>query len=126
MSDAIFSVNDTKAWLARVRQRSGDATGTVVRLFEVPGMNHCRNGPATAPFDAIRAIVRCVEKGQAPIEIIATARGAGSAGGVNKDLPADWSTARTRPLCPCPKVARYVVGDLEQAASFRCDQVRGQ
>ncbi|HWT17746.1 MAG TPA: tannase/feruloyl esterase family alpha/beta hydrolase, partial [Variovorax sp.] len=39
---------------------------------------------------------------------------------VNTELPAGWSAARTRPLCPYPKVASYVGGDLESAASFAC------
>ena len=37
--------------------------------------------------------------------VIAKARGAGNAGGVNPDVPADWSPTRTRPLCPYPQVA---------------------
>ena len=121
VSDAIFSVNDTEAWLARVTQRHGNATPGFVRLFEVPGMNHCRGGPATDQFDAVSAIVLWVEQGRAPEAIIATARGPGNAGEVNEDLPGNWSPRRTRPLCPYPKVARYVGGDVEVAASFRCE-----
>ncbi len=120
VSDAIFSVNDTEAWLKRVQQHSGDASHDFVRLFEVPGMNHCRSGPATDQFDMVSSIVAWVEQGQPPESIAATARGAGNRGGVNKDLPAGWSADRTRPLCPYPKVARYVGGDVEKAASFRC------
>lgn len=120
-SDAIFSVNDSKDWIKRVGQRSGDGAAGFVRLFEVPGMNHCRGGPATDQFDAISAIVRWVEQGQAPDVIVATARGAGNPGGVNKDLPAGWSADRSRPLCPYPKVARYAGGDVEKAASYRCE-----
>ena len=120
VSDAIFSVNDTEAWLQRVQQRHGAATPGFVRLFEVPGMNHCRGGPSTDQFDAVSAIVRWVEQGQAPDAIVASARGVGNRGGVNADLPADWSASRSRPLCPYPQVARYIGGDAEQAASFRC------
>jgi hypothetical protein len=52
-------------------------------------------------------LVNWVEKGQAPDSVVASARGAGNAGGVNADLPASWSATRTRPLCAYPKVARY-------------------
>jgi len=38
----------------------------------------------------------------------------------NKEIPADWSPNRTRPLCPWPKVARYAAGDKEKAESFAC------
>ena len=122
VSDAIFSIEDTQAWLARVRQRSGTAAADAfVRLFPVPGMPHCRGGASTDQFDAITALVRWVEQGQAPAMLLATARGAGNPGGVNTELPAGWSTARTRSLCPHPQVARYAGGDVELATSFRCE-----
>ena len=119
-SDAIFSLDDSKAWIDRAHQRSGGDASRMVRLFPVPGMNHCRGGPSTDQFDAISPLVRWVEHGEAPQQIVATARGAGNAGGANGDLPAGWSPARTRPLCPYPTVARYLGGDPEQAASFAC------
>jgi hypothetical protein len=120
VSDAIFSIEDTRAWLDRVRQRSGSATDGFARLFAVPGMPHCRGGAATDQFDAITALVRWVEQGQAPDSLLATARGAGNRGGVNKELPAGWAANRTRPLCPHPQVARYTGGDIDSASSFRC------
>ena len=53
--------------------------------------------------------------------MLASARGAGNAGGVNADVPASWSANRTRPLCAYPKVARYNgSGDIESASSFSC------
>ena len=84
-------------------------------------MNHCSGGPATDQFDMLSALVAWVEGGTAPTAIVASARGAGNAGGVNAELPAAWSATRTRPLCAYPKVARYDgTGDLESAASFSC------
>ena len=66
-------------------------------------------------------LVNWVEKGQEPDTVIATARGAGNAGGVNADLPAAWAANRTRPLCPYPKVARYgTSGSIDTASSFTC------
>lgn len=112
VSDAIFSVDDTEAWWRRVQRAGGGAD--VARLFEVPGMNHCRGGPATDQFDAVSAIVRWVEHGEAPDRIVARARAA------NTDLPANWARDRSRPLCPYPQVARYTSGDPERAESFRC------
>ena len=91
-----------------------------VRFFRVPGMGHSRGGPATDQFDGLTAIVNWVEKGQAPDRIVAGARGPGNAGGVNPEVPADWSPTRTRPLCPYPLVARYQGGDKEVASSFAC------
>jgi feruloyl esterase len=71
--------------------------------------------------DFLTPLVKWVEEGVAPQAIVASARGAGHAGGVNPDVPANWDAARTRPLCPFPQIARYKgSGDLEKADSFRC------
>lgn len=84
-------------------------------------MGHCSGGPATDQFEMLGKLVAWVEQGQAPDSVLATARGTGNAGGVNADLPAGWSAARTRPLCPYPKVATYKgSGSLESADSFSC------
>jgi hypothetical protein len=57
--------------------------------------------------------------------MVATARGAGNAGGVNAELPAAWAANRTRPLCPYPSVALYKgSGDVESASSFECRATR--
>ena len=93
---------------------------TLARLFLVPGMNHCSGGPATDQFDALTPLVRWVEQGEVPAQLVASARGAGNPGGVNAELPAGWAPGRTRLLCPWPQVARHAGGDLESATSFRC------
>ena len=119
-SDPIFSSDDTTAWYDGLRTANTDAAA-FARFFRVPGMNHCSGGPATDQFDALTPLVRWVENGQAPDVLLASARGAGTAGGVNPDVPAAWSPARTRPLCAYPKVAKYNgTGDIEQASNFTC------
>ena len=81
----------------------------------------CSGGPSTDQFDLLSPLVKWVEQGQAPQAVVATARGAGNAGGVNTELPADWSAKRTRPLCAYPTVATYKgSGSLEDASSFAC------
>ncbi|HNW65460.1 MAG TPA: tannase/feruloyl esterase family alpha/beta hydrolase, partial [Piscinibacter sp.] len=78
-------------------------------------------GPATDQADFLGPLVAWVEQGRAPGSIVASARGAGNAGGVNAELPASWAPNRTRPLCPYPNVARYKgYGDVESASSWRC------
>jgi Tannase and feruloyl esterase len=80
-----------------------------VRLFAIPGMNHCAGGPATDRFDAFTALVNWVEKKTAPEKIIASA---------GPDSP--WPN-RTRPLCPYPSFAKYKgAGSIEDAADFVC------
>jgi hypothetical protein len=121
VSDPVFSYNDTTAWIDGLAQANGGSADNFARLFAVPGMNHCSGGPSTDQFDALTALVNWVEKGQPPDRLIASARGAGNAAGANAEVPAGWSTTRTRPLCVYPKVARYTgSGDVEKAESFNC------
>ncbi|KAB7778350.1 tannase/feruloyl esterase family alpha/beta hydrolase [Xanthomonas sp. LMG 12459] len=116
--DGIFSFADTAAWYDRLRTADTDAA-SYARLFAVPAMAHCAGGPATDQFDALTPLVAWVEQGQAPDAIVASARGSGSAA-PNAEVPANWSSQRSRPLCPYPQVARYVGGDVEAASSFVC------
>jgi pimeloyl-ACP methyl ester carboxylesterase len=120
--DGAFSLYSTEKYYNNLRAANNGDASNFARLFEVPGMSHCSNGPSTDQFDALTALVNWVEKGQAPDSIVAGARGAGNLGGVNRELPASWSATRTRPLCPYPKVARLKSGatDLESASSFSC------
>jgi Tannase and feruloyl esterase len=108
-SDPVFSLNDTLAWYREVDKLNGEAASDFVRVFPVPGMAHCGGGPATDQFDAFAALVNWVEKGSAPDRIVAKA-------GPKSPWP-----GRTRPLCPYPRVARYVgSGRIDDAANFVC------
>ncbi|MEZ4734207.1 MAG: tannase/feruloyl esterase family alpha/beta hydrolase [Caldilineaceae bacterium] len=78
----------------------GDA-GDFVRLFVVPGMNHCVPPSLTDQFDALTALMNWVEGGQAPDQLIATVNP------LNPELPAAWSKTRTRPLCVWPAIAEF-------------------
>jgi Tannase and feruloyl esterase len=68
---------------------------------------HCGGGPETLDsFDALSAIVKWVEQGQAPERITATGRA----------FP-----GRSRPLCAYPMHAHYKgQGDPESAENFEC------
>ncbi len=120
VSDGVFSESDTRAWVDRVSS-AVSGSSQVVRHFSVPGMNHCSAGPAADQFDMLSPLVAWVEQGIAPESVKASVRGAGNAGGVNPELPKDWSSARTRPLCAYPAVAKYKgSGNIEDAANFSC------
>jgi feruloyl esterase len=120
-SDPIFSSDDTTAWWNQVNGNNSGLANRFARLYLIPGMNHCSGGPATDQFDMLTPMVNWVEKGVAPDSVVASARGAGNAGGVNADVPANWAPNRTRPLCAYPKVARYKgTGSVESADSFVC------
>jgi feruloyl esterase len=78
------------------------------RLFMVPGMQHCTNGPGPSRFDALTALEQWVEQSKAPEEIVA----AHVTGG---------AIDRTRPLCAYPQEARYKgTGSTDDAANFVC------
>jgi Tannase and feruloyl esterase len=120
-SDPIFSSDDTAAWYNALDAFHRGEAARFARYYPVPGMNHCSGGPATDQFDMLTPLVNWVERGAAPQQIVASARGAGNAGGVNADVPTSWAPNRTRPLCPFPKIAVYKgSGSLESADSFSC------
>jgi feruloyl esterase len=79
-----------------------------VRLFMIPGMNHCQGGSGTDKFDGIGALAQWVEKGKTPEQINASHQTSGK-------------IDRTRPLCPYPQVAAYKgSGSTDEAANFAC------
>ncbi len=133
-SDPAISPYSTIDYYQRVLATNGkEATESSVRLYMVPGMDHCAGGPGPDSFgqfgwlsgrdpdDPKRnvnlALERWVEQGTAPAEIIAT-KYADEPGAAQLE-PKKVKT--TRPLCPYPKVAKYDgTGDPNQAASFAC------
>jgi pimeloyl-ACP methyl ester carboxylesterase len=108
LSDPVFSPYDTLRYYNEVAKANGgaDQVQSWSRIFLVPGMNHCAGGPALDRFDALGAVVKWVEKGEAPDSIVAT----------GKHFP-----GVSRPLCAYPKHAQYKgSGDPQDAANFVC------
>ena len=87
-----------------------------VRLFMVPGMQHCGGGPGPNVFDTLTPLEQWVEHGQAPESIPAIHF-------VNND-PAQ-GIDRTMPLCKFPEQAEYRGrGDVNEAANWSCTHNR--
>ena len=108
LSDPVFSPYDTLQYYNEMANANGgpEQVRNWSRIFLIPGMNHCAGGPALDRFDALGAVVKWVEQGQAPDSIIAT----------GKHFP-----GRSRPLCAYPKHAQYKgSGDPQDAANFTC------
>jgi feruloyl esterase len=83
-----------------------------VRLFMVPGMQHCAGGPGPNSFAMLPVLDKWVDAGTAPEQIRATKY-------VNDD-PAQ-GVARTMPLCKFPQQAKYKgAGDVNDAANWAC------
>jgi feruloyl esterase len=79
-----------------------------VRLFMVPGMNHCTGGEGPNTFDMVVALEQWVERQKPPSRILASHTTGGK-------------TDRTRPLCAYPQTAHYRgKGDINDAENFRC------
>lgn len=125
-NDPAIPALNTVDYYQAVENTMGSAdTASFLRLYMVPGMQHCGGGPgpdsfgqawtwaANDPLHNIRiALVDWVEDGIAPDSIIAakTARPAGLG-----------PVVMTRPLCPYPQFARYKgSGDSNDAENFVC------
>jgi feruloyl esterase len=100
-----------------VKKMGAKAAGSFVRLFMVPGMQHCGAGAGPNNFgqggapkgdpaaNIAAALEQWVEKGTAPEMVVAAKPG------------------RTRPLCAYPKTARYKgTGSTDVAGNFECAQ----
>ena len=119
---ALNSINYFESVGSRMGGKERDA---FVRLYMMPGVQHCAGGPGPASFGqypgAVRkdsqhnaelALEQWVEKGIAPAAMIAT-----------KYLDDDpgKGVKMTRPLCPYPQVAKYKgSGDSNDAEYFVC------
>jgi feruloyl esterase len=109
-ADPQISAGSSVEYYKRVLHTMGSASKVCenVRLFIVPGMNHCGGGNGTATFDMLAALEQWLEKGSAPAQIPAA-------------HVADGKTERTRPLCAYPQVATYKgSGSTDQATNFVC------
>lgn len=126
-SDGVIPAASTIDYYDSVEKTVGKAaTRSSVRLFMVPGMEHCRRGPGpnyfgqpltkgrTDPERSIGALLRrWAEGGVPPDRIIAFKR-------ADDDDP-NSQVIRARPLCAWPKIARYRgTGDVDSESSFEC------
>jgi Tannase and feruloyl esterase len=120
-SDAAIPPTNAIEYYKTVQAKMGAKADSFVRLFMVPGMQHCGGGPGPNDFgqngvatgdpdhDINSALERWVEGGAAPAQIVAT------------KYKAPGQAERTRPLCPYPQVAHYKgTGSTDDAANFVC------
>jgi feruloyl esterase len=125
-SDAAIPGQSTVNYYRSVEKRMGaKQTTQFVRLYMVPGMEHCGGGAspnffgqagvptADAQHDIDAALERWVEQGVAPAEIIASK--------FKTNMNPASGVVRTRPLCPYPQTAHYKgEGSTDDAANFVC------
>jgi feruloyl esterase len=109
-SDFGISPEFTRRYYEAVMDKLGGraVAEEVSRLFLLPGVGHCRGGTGADQFDALGPLVRWVEEGVAPDDIVAS-------------RVIDGEVVRTRPLCAYPRVARWTgAGSIDDAANFTC------
>jgi hypothetical protein len=111
-SDQLIYPQGTIDYFERVQDELGTSrTKSFLRLFMAPGVAHCGGGPGPPPSGQFDALVRWVEKGDAPDTLDAIRR------------DANGNVVRSRPLCQYPLVARYKGrGSTDDADNFRCSK----
>jgi feruloyl esterase len=93
-----------------ILKNAGPGKENSVRLFLLPGMDHCGGGAGCDTFDKLAPIDEWVKNGHAPERILTSKLSAGK-------------TVRTRPICAYPLVAKYKgTGGIDEAESFVCSQ----
>ncbi|MEI9971490.1 MAG: tannase/feruloyl esterase family alpha/beta hydrolase [Ignavibacteriota bacterium] len=125
-SDAAIAPQNAINYVESVDAKMGASNAEgFLRLYMVPGMQHCGGGAGVTSFgaggppyadrfhDLDAALEAWVEQGQAPSEIIATKY-------KNASDPSA-GVLRTRPLCPYPTVGSWKgTGSTDDAANFTC------
>ena len=128
-NDPAISPWNSIAYYKSIQKLMGEEkTGSFMRLYMAPGMEHCVGGPgpnffgqlglptAAGPkFGVFDALVGWVENGVPADIVIATKYSPGA--------PGQGKVMMTRPLCPYPLAAKYKgTGDTNDAANFACGQ----
>jgi hypothetical protein len=115
-TDGLIPANNTVAFYEKLSSGlTAKQKQSQLRLFMVPGMNHCSGGEGPSTIDTLGTIDQWASSGMAPERLIAS-RNAGPPG-----APGPQPAPMTRPLCPYPAVARYKgEGPTDKAESFAC------
>jgi feruloyl esterase len=124
-NDPAIAPQNTIQYYNNVVSKMGKKSATAfVRLYMVPGMQHCGDGPGPLDFGAIVG-------GLDPAHSIATALELWAEDGIAPDsiITTKYKTAddpshgilRTRSLCPYPQKAQWKgSGSTDDSANFEC------
>ena len=126
LDPAISPLNTIDYYNGVVAKMGEQATRDFIRLYMVPGMQHCAGGPGPFLFgqlgiptkntpqeNVLVALKQWVEHGAAPGAIIATK--------LKDDHDPSQGVLMTRPLCPYPAIDVYKgSGSTNEAGSFAC------
>jgi pimeloyl-ACP methyl ester carboxylesterase len=115
--DAAIPPGSSLSYHDAVRATVGPGHAQNLRLFMLPGVEHCGEGKGPDQFDYFAELDRWTRTGQAPEQITMTKY---------DNKIAFWSglptkALRTRPACAWPKTAKYKgAGSTDDAANFEC------
>ncbi|OTB06207.1 hypothetical protein M426DRAFT_10022 [Hypoxylon sp. CI-4A] len=117
LQDGIIPHKSTEAYYRAVKAVRPDVED-FFRYYEAPGVMHCFGGDGPYPGNihtgggrALDSLIDWVENGVAPETLLAASSENGP----------DGEPLYTRPLCPWPRVAKYIGGDPRSPGSFQCD-----
>ncbi len=122
---AIAPLNTINYYQSAVKAAGAEKAARFIRLYMVPGMQHCIGGPGPSSFGQLgtktaqgpergiyTALEQWVEKGATPSEVIATKY---------VEDNSSKGVQMTRPLCSYPQIAKYNgSGDTNDYANFAC------
>lgn len=108
LTDGLIPSGSTVNYYRSLEAKDAAGTAANVRMFLMPGVDHCRGGEGPSSADFLGALEQWVEQGTAPEMVTASG-----------NLPG--GEIRTRPLCAYPNVAKYSgSGSTDEAANFSC------
>jgi feruloyl esterase len=108
-TDGLISYRNTVNYYQSVVDALGEAADDHVKLFLVPGMDHCRGGSGVHQVDWLSAMEQWAERGDPPTNLT------GLNPGSNGQAPF------SRPICAFPEAPVYDgAGDTSQAGSYAC------
>jgi feruloyl esterase len=107
-ADPAIAPGNTVNFYNSVLATMGGKEDDWLRLYMVPGMQHCSGGAGTDQFNKMGALERWREDGKAPQAIVAA-------------HVSNGQVDMTRPLCPYPQVAVHKgTGSTNDAGNFSC------
>ena len=107
-TDAMIPARNTVEYYESALAASGPDAGNAMRLFMLPGVDHCGGGEGPSDFDALGAIDAWVENGKAPERLVVR-------------RPLKGGAMRSRPVCAYPQTAHYKgTGSTNDQRSFEC------
>ncbi|QRV75223.1 carbohydrate esterase family 1 protein [Ceratobasidium sp. AG-Ba] len=135
LSDGVIPTFSSVQYYDKVRTYTNSSLSKDYRLFHIPGMRHCGGGSGADGFgrpqqaedyaggagqspifdrkhDSILALMEWVERGNAPDSIV-------GARYVNRNKT--QGVELTRLFCPYPQEGKYIGGDPNDAASYKCE-----